>query len=223
MCPPVRWLGMEEESKGSWAVRCRGPRAPTWASAAEFELASTPAGLHPCFYAGRGMWEWTGFSLHFKKMTLGSMGRRNWNGAGGLEAKRPVRGRFWKSRPQMQVLKTGDKQSKGVRLKTQSWLLDWMQGMREQDLGEQDSDFCSWAGGNAAYWDERALGWVFGHDNGIMPVDDKRTVNIYHALHSASQSLISVIQRLYTYDNFPTISILIPQLRKLKPNSVKAL
>lgn len=149
---------MEEESKGSWAVRCRGPRAPTWASAAEFELASTPAGLHPCFYAGRGMWEWTGFSLHFKKMTLGSMGRRNWNGAGGLEAKRPVRGRFWKSRPQMQVLKTGDKQSKGVRLKTQSWLLDWMQGMREQDLGEQDSDFCSWAGGNAAYWDERLSG-----------------------------------------------------------------
>lgn len=70
-------------AKAAWPCGAGGQTRLPEPAAAEFELASIAVGVRSWFYAGRGMWEWTGFSLHFKKMTLGSMRRRNWNGAGG--------------------------------------------------------------------------------------------------------------------------------------------
>lgn len=97
VCPPVKWLARAwyRRARAAWQCGAGGQTRLPEPATAEFELASMAVGVHCRLYAGRGMWEWIGFSLHFKKMTLGLMGRRNWNGAGGLEVKQPVRGRFW--------------------------------------------------------------------------------------------------------------------------------
>lgn len=65
VCPPVEWLGHgtgEQRQPGSGAGgQTRLPEPAT----AEFELALMAVGVRSWFYAGRGVWEWTGSSLHF--------------------------------------------------------------------------------------------------------------------------------------------------------------